>query len=537
MDPLSISAACVGVASGAATLSTQIFRFAAQVRASRKDMDAVSREVSSLQMCLETLRDDAVAINYPPRIRQNIYEILKNCEAKINEMVVLLGTVEARNLGRGLQWTVMYRDQMNAMRVSLEVYKSSLEIALELGSTLLISAVQDTTDATRRDVTFIRRDMVQVTQLLAGTRALRAQFHRLEEQGVGISIPLQRFLDETETYAESVRGPDDLSEVVWEEPPVTANARRDAGAATPFTGSDNGRSALIVPGSTVPLVPNDDVSRHTSGKFASFIYVVPLLQADVDRCLATRNNLSASERARLDAELKTAASDNSRQPLAVIKALVEKGADGAMALCNELETKLYPRHNVVFYLISMGSTVNLNVQIGHHRNCADIFRFLLHQKLCNFEAVNSPGDENVLHTAMGHGTRQIENGGSVPVSPEAIEVLCEHGADVNHGSKDGDTPLHTALHVTRGGRGISEHSDFVRVLLEWGAGPLVVGQFDLTALKLAGRLADDHGPFICRDKLGPEIWLGNMPVAKSRRKTRTTPEDRVLVASHLFRRR
>jgi hypothetical protein len=42
MDPLSISAACVGVASGAAALSTQIFKFASQVRASRIDMDALS---------------------------------------------------------------------------------------------------------------------------------------------------------------------------------------------------------------------------------------------------------------------------------------------------------------------------------------------------------------------------------------------------------------------------------------------------------------------------------------------------------------
>jgi hypothetical protein len=155
-------------------------------------------------MCLETLRDDTVTINYLPRIKQDMFNILKNCEAKIHEMVVLLMTVKARNLGRGLQWTVMYRDQVNGMRAGLEAYKSSLETALELGSTLLITSVQETTDVTRRDVALIRQDMAQVTRLVAGTRALRVQFHQLEEQGVGISIPLQRFLDETESYAESV---------------------------------------------------------------------------------------------------------------------------------------------------------------------------------------------------------------------------------------------------------------------------------------------------------------------------------------------
>ena len=135
--------------------SDTVYPFASQVRASRRDMDAVSRELSSLQMCLETLRDDAVTINYPPRIKH----ILKNCEAKINEMVVLLVTVEARNLGRGLQWTVVCRDQVNGMRAGLEAYESSLEIALGVASTMLITSVQETTDATRRDIVLIRQDI------------------------------------------------------------------------------------------------------------------------------------------------------------------------------------------------------------------------------------------------------------------------------------------------------------------------------------------------------------------------------------------
>lgn len=319
------------------------------------------------------------------------------------------------------------------------------------------------------------------------------QFHRLEEQGFGISIPLQRFLDETESYAESVRGPDDLSEAEWEGRRLVAESRHVAEAFDPLAGSDIPRSALTVPRRTVlsqldslPLDKNYDVSRHLSGKFGAFLYVVPVLQADADRCLAHWNALNIKVRVRLDAKLKTAVSDNSRQSLAVIKDLVEQEADGTMALRSELETKLYPGYDIVFYLISMGSTVDLNAQVSHHRNCADIFWFLPHQKLSNLEAINKPGDENILHSAMGHDTHRIQYEGFVPTSPEAIEVFCEHGADVNCGSKDGDAPLHTALYLTDEGWGISEKTDFVRVLLEWGAGPLVLGNYERSALNLVG---------------------------------------------------
>jgi hypothetical protein len=228
-------------------------------------------------------------------------------------------------------------------------------------------------------------------------------------------------------------------------------------------------------------------------------------------------------------------SDKSRQSLAAINDLVEKGADGTMALRDELETKLNPRHDIVFYLISMGSTVDLKLQISHHRNCADIYRFLLHQKLRNLDEINKPGDKIILHSAMGNSTQQIEHGRFVPVSPEAIGVLCEHGADVNCGGKDEDAPLHTALHLARDGWGISEKTDFVRVLLEWGPD---LWSWAITSGRLWISPERERKMTYC-SACGSSFrnigsYLRHTSVAKSNQSTITTRDGHALVVLHLL---
>lgn len=146
------------------------------------------------------------------------------------------------------------------------------------------------------------------------------QFQHLEEQGVGISIPLQRFLDETESYAASVRGPDDPPEADWRERTASTETRSVTGISNPFAGSDSGdtsRSALTTSGTTVHI--DRDASCHISAKLAELVYVVPGLQADADRCRKRRHTLDTIVKNYLDAELQAAVSDNSRQSFAVIE--------------------------------------------------------------------------------------------------------------------------------------------------------------------------------------------------------------------------
>ena len=134
MDPFTVSTGCIGLIAGIAQLSAQISAFVSSVRDARRDMDAVSRELSSLSMCLSTLRDDSTEIEYPAGLRENLIGVLKHCDSVVKEMAALLRKLHSTNLLRKIQWTINGKDDMNRLRSSLESHKSALEIALDMTS-------------------------------------------------------------------------------------------------------------------------------------------------------------------------------------------------------------------------------------------------------------------------------------------------------------------------------------------------------------------------------------------------------------------
>jgi hypothetical protein len=131
MDPISVSTGCIGLLTGITKLSAQIAVFVSAVRDARRDMDAVSRELSSLSLCLGTLRDDSAGIEYPDGLRDNLIAVLKNCDSVITEMTAMLEKLSTTNVLRKIQWTITEKDNMNKLRSSLESHKSALEIALD----------------------------------------------------------------------------------------------------------------------------------------------------------------------------------------------------------------------------------------------------------------------------------------------------------------------------------------------------------------------------------------------------------------------
>jgi hypothetical protein len=134
MEPIIIATGCVGLLSGVSKLSIQISAFVSSVRDARKDMAAVTGELSSLSLCLETLRDDSMKLEYPDGFQENLLKVLKNCDAVTTEMTALLDKLSSANLLRKVQWTAMGRDDMNKLRSSLESHKSALEIGLDMTS-------------------------------------------------------------------------------------------------------------------------------------------------------------------------------------------------------------------------------------------------------------------------------------------------------------------------------------------------------------------------------------------------------------------
>lgn len=141
MDPLSITAASVGLANGVGVLLSRITIFVMEVRSARKDMDTVVRELQSLQLSLVTLKgDEQTSVNpLPPTIKQQVLQIIVNCDVVTQQMNDLLVKLTSGRLGRRIQWSLTDKDEVNRLRSSLEANKSALEIALILGTISMLT--------------------------------------------------------------------------------------------------------------------------------------------------------------------------------------------------------------------------------------------------------------------------------------------------------------------------------------------------------------------------------------------------------------
>ena len=130
MDPLSTS---IGLLASIAQLSMYITTFVRGVRDARQDMDAVLRELKSLEFCLETLREDCSnpKVQYPPKVKEMLTGTMSNCERVTNEMMALLSTISSGGFS-AVRWTVTASGDMNKLRSSLAAHKQAIDIALEM---------------------------------------------------------------------------------------------------------------------------------------------------------------------------------------------------------------------------------------------------------------------------------------------------------------------------------------------------------------------------------------------------------------------
>ncbi len=88
MDPVSITGTSVGLLTAIATLSKQVAGFVAEARDARKDVDGFSREMASLALCLESLKDENFP--FPESSRVQLVKILGNCDQAIKDMTKLV---------------------------------------------------------------------------------------------------------------------------------------------------------------------------------------------------------------------------------------------------------------------------------------------------------------------------------------------------------------------------------------------------------------------------------------------------------------
>ena len=188
MEPLSIATACYTLLTAVTNLSRSLTTFTNSVRGARKDVDSFLRELGSLALCLETLRDEE--FSFPNSLKTQLVRVLNNCDGVVEEMLGVLDKYRHAGLLRQIQWSASDSQEVARIRQRLEAYKSVLEITLELANLTVLNGVRGDTG-----------------NILAEVAALRTQVAELSVTNPNQNPILQRFLDETVTYAESLADP------------------------------------------------------------------------------------------------------------------------------------------------------------------------------------------------------------------------------------------------------------------------------------------------------------------------------------------
>src|SRR5262249_15873268 len=139
----------------------------------RKDIDAVQRELTSLQLCLNALRVDEQTGQHalPENLRDHVGQILVNTEMTMNQISDMLIKLSSGRSDRRIQWAATQKDEMNKFRSSLESNKTALEIALTVGtiSTLVEQkALMETQAAHTANVISITEQMTLTTTRMDG---------------------------------------------------------------------------------------------------------------------------------------------------------------------------------------------------------------------------------------------------------------------------------------------------------------------------------------------------------------------------------
>jgi hypothetical protein len=92
MDTISTAASCIGLTATIAKIGISVHQFVRDVRDARADMDAVSLELSSLNMVLEIIAEDVEAhgAKLEDNMRVQIMGIVGNCARVMEQLDISL---------------------------------------------------------------------------------------------------------------------------------------------------------------------------------------------------------------------------------------------------------------------------------------------------------------------------------------------------------------------------------------------------------------------------------------------------------------
>ncbi|KAI8945798.1 Rho GTPase activation protein [Xylaria longipes] len=177
MGERSIAADCIALDSKIAKLLSTLAGFVRTCREARSDVDAVSRELHSLQTVLDLLKEDAAL--FPPYLAEHTPAIIEQCSGVIGKLAEFVSVFDGPELSKQekrIQWLGVGRIETARFRTTLEAHKAAIGLALDLvGATTIRDLTSDTKHGWRTTIerhnvdsevmTDISRILIQMGQL------------------------------------------------------------------------------------------------------------------------------------------------------------------------------------------------------------------------------------------------------------------------------------------------------------------------------------------------------------------------------------
>ena len=205
MDPISLVTACIGTLAGVAQLTAQINSLTSGFADAKRDLGHVSRELVSIGVCLEALREAPFKDDLPASLLRKLVAVVTNCETVCSEIAALLKKLASGSMLQRLSWTFKQRERADRLRGSLEAHKSALDIALELGAITQLHELQVRTKSIKDDTVALRASLALVEQMAEQVQAMSLQVQR--DQTMSSDPVVEAFLAEVAAYAEAIPAP------------------------------------------------------------------------------------------------------------------------------------------------------------------------------------------------------------------------------------------------------------------------------------------------------------------------------------------
>jgi len=134
MDPISAAASVFGVIGAIASVTSAATTFMRDMRAARKEMVAIKKELSALRVVLEILAEDfhdPSNTNLPDSVLQQVVGVAGECRRVVGGIGDCIRVSQERS---GFTWARSGRAEIQKLQADLEVQKSILSVTLDLVS-------------------------------------------------------------------------------------------------------------------------------------------------------------------------------------------------------------------------------------------------------------------------------------------------------------------------------------------------------------------------------------------------------------------